>query len=53
MMLATCINVQLKFASGFLGKITIEVPDAEGEAEKSLSKMINKINLACNYNVFI
>ena len=52
MMHATCINMQLKFATGFLAKITIEVPEAKSEAEKSLSKMINKIKLTCNYNVF-
>ena len=49
-------NMQLKFSSVFLAKIiviTIEVPEAKSEAEKSLSKMINKIKLTCNYNVFI
>ena len=55
MMHATCINMQLKFAYGFFAKITIEVPEAKSEAEKSLSKIINKIKLTCNYNynVFI
>lgn len=48
-------NMQLKFAYGFSAKITIEVPEAKSEAEKGLSKIINKIKLTCNYNynVFI
>lgn len=45
----------LKFANLFFWQKwpSIEVLEAKSEAEKSLSEMIDKIKLTCNYNVFI